>query len=310
MRQIGRIPGERNAQRFRSFLLIQGIDSSLDEATDAADEWEVWVLDEDKLDDARAALAEFEGDPDHARYADADDAAKRIRDEKISRRAKAARNRINARQAYRQPDPNRCPVTMFLIVATIFVLVTTSDFGRGLEFGRKEFPVLHRLWIEPVVDVAGRPLPLSRELTRVKSGEVWRLVTPIFIHFGVLHFLFNTMWLFQLGTAIESNRGSWRLLLLVLLIAVVSNYAQFAAVHARFGGMSGVVFGLFGYVWMKGRYDPTSSLFMPQSLVIWMVAWFLICLTPAIPAANWAHGVGLLVGGAIGGRRALLRLFG
>jgi len=64
-------------------------------------------------------------------------------------------------------------------------------------------------------------------LVEVRGGEVWRLVTPIFIHFSIFHILFNCMMAYQLGGAIEMNRGSTRLALLVLLTAVPSNLAQF-----------------------------------------------------------------------------------
>jgi GlpG protein len=72
------------------------------------------------------------------------------------------------------------------------------------------------------------------------------------------------------------------------------------------GGMSGVVYGLFGFYWMKATYDPGSGLYMPPSTVIIMVGWLLFCMFPGIEqigmpnVANWAHGVGLLVGIAAG----------
>src|SRR5262249_30799680 len=68
-----------------------------------------------------------------------------------------------------------------------------------------------------------------------------------------------------------------------------------------FGGMSGVVYGLFGYVWMKSRYEPGLGLAMSPNTVFIMVGWFFLCLFGAVGAvANVAHGVGLLAGMAIG----------
>ena len=140
-------------------------------------------------------------------------------------------------------------------------------------------------------------------LSDIRSGEVWRLVTPIFIHFGFLHILFNMMWLRELGTAIEFRRGSLRFVLFVLAIAVSSNLGQYTVNRImeeggpNFGGMSGVVYGMFGYIWMKSHFDPASGFFIPRNLVIMMIGWFFLCMTGFVgPIANTAHAVGLCGG--------------
>jgi GlpG protein len=109
------------------------------------------------------------------------------------------------------------------------------------------------------------------------------------------------MWLRDLGGVIEARRGRWRYLALVLLIAGISNAAQGIMKGPNFGGMSGVVFGLFGYVWMQSRYVPTSGFFMPQNIVILMLIWMAVCYSGIVgPIANTAHTVGLLTGMIIG----------
>jgi GlpG protein len=135
----------------------------------------------------------------------------------------------------------------------------------------------------------------------IAHGEVWRLITPIFIHFGIAHLLFNMLWLKDLGTAIERVAGGASFLELVLFSGVSSNFAQFAFKGPYFGGMSGVVYALFGYVWMRAKYDPGSGLRLHSNTVLWMIGWFVVCMTGAIgPVANVAHGVGLAVGMAWG----------
>jgi GlpG protein len=65
--------------------------------------------------------------------------------------------------------------------------------------------------------------------------------------------------------------------------------------------MSGVVYGLFGYAWVRGRLDPSCGLYLRPDIAFWMMAWFVLCLvTPSLHVANWAHGVGLAVGAALG----------
>jgi GlpG protein len=68
-----------------------------------------------------------------------------------------------------------------------------------------------------------------------------------------------------------------------------------------FGGMSGVVYALLGYVWMRGKYDPASGLFVPPPTVTMMLIWFVAGWTGILgPIANMAHGAGLVLGMAWG----------
>ncbi len=120
--------------------------------------------------------------------------------------------------------------------------------------------------------------------------------------------------LVSLGGAVESARGSLRFILLVLLLAAASNTAEYFLnwsfaeqpwfsfrQNPSFGGMSGVLYGLFGYAWMKSRFEPEAGLHMPPDTVVIMLGWFVLCLFGFVGAiANVAHGVGLLVGVLIG----------
>ena len=106
-------------------------------------------------------------------------------------------------------------------------------------------------------------------LPEVRRGQVWRLFTPMFLHFDILHILFNMLWLRDLGSMIEARKTSWLLLLLVLVIAGTSNVAQYLVSGPAFGGMSGVVYGLLGYIWMQGRFNPASRLSLqPQTVTV------------------------------------------
>ena len=108
------------------------------------------------------------------------------------------------------------------------------------------------------------------------------------------------MWLRTLGAAIEMRRGSWRMALMVVLIAATSNLGQYLWTGPAFGGMSGVVFGLFGYLWMKSKYDPQSGFYMPPQMVFMMIAWMVFCYAGVFPIANAAHTVGLIAGMLLG----------
>ena len=120
------------------------------------------------------------------------------------------------------------------------------------------------------------------------------------MHFGFFHIFFNVLCLRDLGSMIEARQNSWILLALVAVFAAVSNFAQFMVGGYLFGGMSGVVHGLIGYIWIRGKYDPGSGLFIHSSTVtlmalimgFWRASW----ARNGADVANVAHGVGLVMG--------------
>jgi GlpG protein len=54
---------------------------------------------------------------------------------------------------------------------------------------------------------------------------------------------------------------------------------------------------LLGYIWIKGKFDPSSGLYLHPHTVAMMLIWFVLCMTPLVPRiANGAHAVGLGLG--------------
>ena len=134
-------------------------------------------------------------------------------------------------------------------------------------------------------------------LTEVFSGQIWRLITPIFLHLSIYHLAFNMLWLWDLGGAVERLQGGRTFLILVLVSGVLSNLGQHAATGPLFGGMSGVVYTLLGYVWMQGLYNPRFYASLRKPIVIMMLVWFALCWTGLLgPIANITHTVGLAFG--------------
>jgi len=138
-------------------------------------------------------------------------------------------------------------------------------------------------------------------LPEILSGQLWRLITPILIHFGLLHIIFNMIWLYDLGSTIEQRQGISRMAILVAVTAVLSNLAQFFWSGPSFGGMSGVVYGLMAYVWVQGKFNPQVGIGLHQQIVVMMLIWFAVCWLGLVGnIANMAHTVGLICGGILG----------
>ncbi len=148
----------------------------------------------------------------------------------------------------------------------------------------------------------------------MEKGEYWRLFTPIFLHFGWVHIIFNSLWLWELGHRIEKNGGAIHLLSIALFIAVASNmYQSVSTPFSTFGGMSGVIYGLLGYCFVFSLIYPQKRLEIPIQVYVIMLISLLIGFSGVFdaiaPMANTAHLSGLIFGIIIGIPSALLMLF-
>ena len=136
-------------------------------------------------------------------------------------------------------------------------------------------------------------------------SEPWRLIGPAFFHFSWLHIVFNTMWWWQLGGSIEKALGKGVLIDLLLVSAIFSNLGQFFVSGANFGGLSGVVYALVGFVWWYGYLAPEKGLFLSKPIISFLLFWLLLGFADILPVdvANTAHLLGLISG-------CLLALYG
>jgi len=309
MRQIGTLRKESDALRLVDYLFTEGIRAH---AEADRDDWVIWVRDENDLDRGRDELENFSRSPDDARYAHVAAKADSIRKEEILRRQRSHDNTVQMGGRWRRPITQRSPLVVTMIGFSLLMFLLS-----GLGMGNLSLPVR---WLGFVDKAHGQDPNWDGDgLTDISRGQIWRVVTPIFLHGGLLHILFNMYMLFHLGAAVETQRGWWRFALLVLVIAVVSNLGEYflgyqlnltdsralsAGMNPYFGGMSGVVYGIFGYIWMKSRHDPQSGFHLDQMTVVILLGWFVACFFMT-GIANGAHGFGLAVGMIIGYGRIL-----
>jgi len=158
-------------------------------------------------------------------------------------------------------------------------------------------------WLTIVPLDAGGDVQALREV--LAAGQWWRVITPIFIHFGLAHLLFNVAIVVEFARRIERSAGSLCLLVAVLLIAACSDVVQFMTTAAAlFGGLSGVAYGLFGYVVVRGRFDPGPDWQVNRGFTVAMLLLLLLMSSGitepfGLYIANAAHWAGLGTGGLL-----------
>ncbi len=291
MRTIGNFTSEQAASRFRDFLYACGIESQFEAEDDGT--FSFWVVEDAHLPEATALLARFRADPNALEFSSAGQAAAQKR-RQVSQVESARRSTVadEARLGYERDFQGTPYFTWLLIIISVAVAVYSQlgEDRRAIRF----------LYIASF-QIDGRDIMWLAGLPEVRAGQVWRLITPIFIHFSLLHIAFNMMLLKDLGTFIESRFSAGYMVVFVIITAALSNYGQYLIGGPSFGGMSGVDYALFGFLWMRGKFDRFANWQLNRNTVYAMVGWFFLCLTGLLgPIANGAHGIGLAAGMAWG----------
>ncbi|MDG2090695.1 MAG: rhomboid family intramembrane serine protease [Gammaproteobacteria bacterium] len=183
----------------------------------------------------------------------------------------------------------RFPVTIILILiccvmAVVAPLNSLSDTVR--------------LFLFPDFAYGTRTINLGFVLENFSFEQFLNMISPMILHAGLLHLSFNMLWLWEFGRRIEAKQASWSMLFLIIILALVSNTAQYLySGSIYFGGMSGVVYGLFAYIWMWQLFDPVKGLGLPGNLVFFMLfALIILTMLGLDSIADTAHIAGLLCG--------------
>jgi GlpG protein len=278
MRLIGHLKTEANAKTLADYLLSLDIRNLVERD---AEGWGIWIYSEDQIAAGREALGGFERNPGDRKYLEASARAAALQEQQRDAQRKYEQRVRTSGQIWM--DARVGPVTLTLIVLSILVTLLGAVDATA--------PVLNVLQISRYL----------HGLPEVRQGQLWRLITPIFIHFSLLHIAFNMLMLRSLGTMIEFRQGFRTLLGLVVVIGIGSNLGQYYYGGPLFGGMSGVLYGLLGYIWMRGQCDPASRLVLDPMTLAMMLVWFVLCLVGIIPGvANACHACGLGLGLLLG----------
>ena len=313
MRPIGEIDNETDAKRFGDYLYANGTANDVDEDEGT---WTLWVHDDDLLAQAEAELGKFLKDPKSSRYTKGVQKAVKLREKETKENELAAKRQVDVRtQVFGQSTIGTPYLTFLIIGLCVMVQVMTVAEKDVSKLKISNFPAKQHITVTRVstgeetrqvndtflAEITGKKVLVGSKYEKAGTGQVWRLVTPILLHFSWMHFIFNLYWLYFLGGGMEGKLGAGRFLGFILLAAVLSNLGQYLLSGPNFGGMSGVNYGLFGYLWIRGNRDPSFGLQLDQGTITMLLIWFAICFTGLVgPIANTAHTLGLVVGVAGG----------
>jgi len=177
-----------------------------------------------------------------------------------------------------------------VLAAVVAGAVLPVELGTFLSFGGRS----------PVTD-AGAAITAFRyadgSLGGIAAGEVWRLVTAGFLHYGLLHLALNMYALWILGRECERLIGRWRFVALYLLSGIGGVVAEllFGGIGVLLVGASGSVFGLFGALFFFFRRMRSDVRGLVGLIAVNLALGFFI---PNISVLG--HLGGLVVGGVIG----------
>ncbi|MEF1284663.1 rhomboid family intramembrane serine protease GlpG [Vibrio sp. M250220] len=264
----------RMAQAFIDYMASRQIDIKM--MPEGEGQFALWLTDSQYQIEAEAELEQFLENPNASKYQAASWDMAETRQNHFKYQSPSMLAMVKAKAG---------PLTL-LVMAVCVVIFALQQLGAGKAvFAALHFPAFsHQEW------------------------QLWRWFSHALLHFSVMHIAFNLLWWWQLGGDIEQKLGSGKVLQLFLLSAALSGIGQFWVEGANFGGLSGVVYALVGYLWVVGYKAPQLGLGMPKPIIGFMLVWLVLgFVQPFMAIANTAHLVGLLSGvlmGAVDAGRA------
>ena len=248
----------RIAQAFVDYMATQGITLTVQQHTQT----DIWLADENKESQVRNELKQFLANPGDPRY----------------QAASWSSGQSHVGFSYkRYPFFATLAARAGPLTLTIMAICTVL------------FVIMNMTGYQPLLYALGWPI------TPEQHYQAWRYFSHSLLQFSVLQLVFNLLWWWYLGGALEKSLGTGKLLTLTLIASLLSGFMQTTFAGPLFGGLSGTVFALMGYVWLRGQRDPESGLQMQRGLLIFAVIWLVIeyfSQSTVLPA----HLTGFLVG--------------
>jgi len=130
----------------------------------------------------------------------------------------------------------------------------------------------------------------------ISEGEIWRMITSVFLHANAQHIVFNMLALYIWGRNIEALYGRKNMLYIFLLAGLLGSFASYAFSNANGLGASGAIYGLLGAFFYVYFYNKKFFLahFKKQIFIYAAISLAYGFILPDID--NFAHIFGLIGG--------------
>lgn len=177
---------------------------------------------------------------------------------------------------------SRPDVTLTLLAVNVVVFVLTASSGAGVASGSGRSSIYDNFALIPV---------------QVAHGDWYRLVSSMFLHFGILHIAFNMWALYVIGLPLETMLGRLRFVVLYFLAGIGGSILSFSTgpPAQKAAGASGAIFGLFGALFVILRRRNLESGGILGLIVVNLVISF------TFSNIDWrGHVGGLVIGAAVG----------
>ena len=258
MIRLGHINNPRACKAFSDYLKVQGIEHKIAQEAHT-DDIVIFVVQE-QLNQAQGFYTDFIANPNQQKYQQAS--------WQINETISTSGQSLGLNKIWQANGP----LTKFIAIVCIGIYAL-STFG----YFQSIFTTLSFSW---------------------QTEQIYRLFTPAIMHLSALHLAFNMSWWWYLGGKVENHLGFAALIVITLLTAIISNNGQAGLVSTNFAGLSGVNYGLAGFVWLYGKLTQHPSVNLPNNIFVFLLVWMGLGFVDLLPInmANWAHLFGLLTG--------------
>ena len=257
----------RVAQAFIDYMASRHI--SIQMSPEGEGRVALWLIDAQHQVETEAELNRFLSEPNHKRYQAASWDVAETRKSQFHYHTPSFLSMLKSKAG---------PVTLSIMLLCVVIFILQQ-----LGFNQQIFQILHF----PALDG--------------QQWQLWRWLSHAVLHFSVMHIAFNILWWWQLGGDIEKRLGGLKLLQIFAISSALSGAGQYWVEGANFGGLSGVVYALVGYLWVVSTKAPQMGLTIPRQIVGFMLVWLVLgYMQPFMAIANTAHLAGLIAGVGIG----------